>query len=277
VEHLNRAEFLATLKFLLVTVIILPVLPDQEYGPFRLNPASVWKMVIIVSTVGFVGYVLVRRFGARVGLWVSGLLGGIVSSTAVTLAMGRIAQKDTRRSLGTLQAAILAGAVMYLRILVILALIAPSFIPLLWWKLVLLSAVGGGLALSVHAVDESDESREMPGLENPFEITPSLLFAGLFVALTMITMVVRNAAGNVGILTLSALVGVVDIDPFILSMVREKEIALNLIVAAVILAMMSNTLAKGLYFSALVPGVRRATLWRYAVWAAAHLPLILTS
>jgi uncharacterized membrane protein (DUF4010 family) len=117
----------------------------------------------------------------------------------------------------------------------------------------------------------------MPGLENPFEITPSLLFAGLFVALTMITMVVRNAAGNVGILTLSALVGVVDIDPFILSMVREKEIALNLIVAAVILAMMSNTLAKGLYFSALVPGVRRATLWRYAVWAAAHLPLILTS
>lgn len=275
VEHLNRAEFLATLKFLLVTVIILPVLPDQEYGMFHLNPASIWKMVIIVSTVGFVGYVLVRRFGPRVGLWLSGLLGGIVSSTAVTLAMGRIAQKDASRSLGTLQGAIFAGAVMYLRILVILALIAPLFIPHLWWKLVLLSAIGAALALSVRPVDGSEESREMPGLENPFEITPSLLFAGFFVALTMITAVVRNAAGNSGILTLSALVGVIDIDPFILSMVREKGLALDLIVIAVLLAMMSNTIAKGLYFSALVPSLRRATLWRYILWACAHLPLML--
>jgi len=275
VEHLNRAEFLATLKFLLVTVIILPVLPDQEYGMFHLNPASIWKMVIIVSTVGFVGYVLVRRFGPRVGLWLSGLLGGIVSSTAVTLAMGRIAQKDASRSLGTLQGAIFAGAVMYLRILVILALIAPLFIPHLWWKLVLLSAIGAALALSVRPVDGAEESREMPGLENPFEITPSLLFAGFFVALTIITTVVRNAAGNSGILTLSALVGVIDIDPFILSMVREKGLALDLIVIAVILAMMSNTIAKGLYFIALVPSLRRATLWRYILWACAHLPLML--
>jgi len=275
VEHLNRAEFLATLKFLLVTIIILPVLPDQEYGMFHLNPASIWKMVIIVSTVGFVGYVLVRRFGPRVGLWLSGLLGGIVSSTAVTLAMGRIAQKDASRSLGTLQGAIFAGAVMYLRILVILALIAPLFIPHLWWKLVLLSAIGAALALSVRPVDGAEESREMPGLENPFEITPSLLFAGFFVALTIITTVVRNAAGNSGILTLSALVGVIDIDPFILSMVREKGLALDLIVIAVILAMMSNTIAKGLYFIALVPSLRRATLWRYILWACAHLPLML--
>jgi uncharacterized membrane protein (DUF4010 family) len=276
VEHLNRAEFLATLKFLLVTVIILPVLPDQEYGSFHLNPASIWKMVIVVSTVGFVGYVLVRRFGPRVGLWLSGLLGGIVSSTAATLAMGRIAQKDASRSLGTLQGAIFAGAVMYLRILVILALIAPLFIPYLWWKLVLLSAIGAALALSVRPVDRSDESREMPGLENPFEITPSLLFAGFFVALTIISTVVRNAAGSSGILTLSALVGVIDIDPFILSVVREKDLGLDLIVVAVLLAMMSNTLAKGLYFSALVPSLRRATLWRYILWACAHLPLMLT-
>jgi uncharacterized membrane protein (DUF4010 family) len=125
VENLNKAEFLATLKFLLVTLIILPVLPDQPYTRFGINPSTVWKMVIIVSTVGFVGYVLTRRLGARVGLWLSGLLGGIVSSTAVTIATGRMAQRDPGRALAALQASILASSVMYIRILVIVAIVSP--------------------------------------------------------------------------------------------------------------------------------------------------------
>jgi uncharacterized membrane protein (DUF4010 family) len=274
VEHLNRAEFLATLKFLLVTVIILPVLPDQEYTPFHLNPAAIWKLVIIVSTVGFVGYVLIRRLGARLGLWVSGLLGGIVSSTALTVAMGRMAQRDSGRTLGALQAAIVAGAVMYLRILVILAIVAPAFVGVLWWKLAILSLIGVGLALSVRAHEEPDADRDVPGLENPFELTPALIFAGLFVALTAITAVVRNYAGETGVLTLAAFTGVVDIDPFILSLAGDRDLAARVIVSGIILAMLSNTLAKGVYFSILVPASRRATLLRYVGWAVAHLPFV---
>ncbi len=274
VEHLNKAEFLATLKFLLVTVIILPVLPDREYTPFHLNPAAIWKLVIIVSTVGFVGYVSIRRLGTRLGLWVSGVLGGIVSSTAVTVAMGRMAQRDSTRTPGALQAAILAGAVMYLRILVLLAIVAPSFVGEIWWKLVLLSLIGVGLALSVRVREGADADRNVPGLENPFELTPSLLFAGLFVALTAITVVVRNAAGEAGVLTLAVFTGVVDIDPFILSLVKERELAVRVIVSGILLAMLSNTVAKGLYFSGLVPASRRATLLRYSGWAIAHLPFV---
>jgi len=274
VEHLNRAEFLATLKFLLVTVIILPVLPDQEYTPFHLNPAAIWKLVIIVSTVGFVGYVLIRRLGTRLGFWVSGVLGGIVSSTAVTVAMGRMAQRDSGRTLGALQAALLAGAVMYLRILVLLAIVAPAYVDAVWWKFVILSLIGVGLALSVRAHEEADADKNVPGLENPFEITPALLFGGLFVALTAITVVVRNAAGETGVLTLAAVVGVVDIDPFILSLVADRELAIRVIVSGILLAMLSNTLAKGVYFSVLVPASRRATLLRYGSWAVLHLPFV---
>jgi uncharacterized membrane protein (DUF4010 family) len=274
VEHLNRAEFLATLKFLLVTVIILPVLPDQEYTPFHLNPAAIWKLVIIVSTVGFVGYVLIRRLGTKLGLWVSGVLGGIVSSTAVTVAMGRMAQRDSARTLGALQAALLAGAVMYIRILVLLAIVAPAFVSVLWWKFVILSLIGVGLAVSVHAHEEASADKNVPGLENPFEITPALIFGGLFVALTAITVVVRNAAGETGVLTLAAVVGVVDIDPFILSLVADRELAARVIVSGIILAMLSNTLAKGVYFSVLVPASRRAALLRYGGWAVAHLPFV---
>lgn len=89
VEALNKTEFLAVLEFLLVTFIILPVLPDEAYTQFNLRPRSIWQIVVIVSSIGFVGYWLSKRFGSRVGLWLSGLLGGIVSSTAVTIALGR--------------------------------------------------------------------------------------------------------------------------------------------------------------------------------------------
>jgi uncharacterized membrane protein (DUF4010 family) len=274
VEHLNKAEFLATLKFLLVTLIILPVLPNQEYTPFHLNPSAIWKLVIIVSTVGFVGYVLIRRLGTKVGLWLSGVLGGIVSSTALTVAVGRIAQRDGGRTFGALQAALLAGAVMYLRILVLLAIIAPLFVGLLWWKLLVLTIVGVGLSLSVRTHEEADARADVPGLENPFELTPALLFAVLFVALTAITVVVRNAAGDTGVLTLALFTGVVDIDPFILSLVGDRELVARTIVSGILLAMMSNTFAKGVYFSLLVPTSRRAALLRYGTWTVAHLPLV---
>jgi uncharacterized membrane protein (DUF4010 family) len=277
VERLNKAEFLATLKFLLVTLIILPVLPNEEYTRFRLNPANIWKIVIIVSSVGFVGYVLTRRLGVRVGLWVSGLMGGIVSSTLLTVAMGRMGQRDASRSRGGLQASILAGSVMYIRILVLVALISPVFVGVLWWRLGLLAMVGAVLALTVRPGDDREETREMTGLENPFEITPALIFAALFVALSVLIGLVRQSAGAMGILTLSAVVGVVDIDPFILSMIQEADLQPSLLVAAALLSMMSNTLAKGAYYFALVPGVRRETAWRYILWGLLHIPVVLTA
>jgi uncharacterized membrane protein (DUF4010 family) len=193
----------------------------------------------------------------------------------VTVAMGRMAEHDQLRAIGALQAAILASSMMFLRILVIIALIAPSFVMLLWWKLVLLSLVGLGLALSLRPVSEADEGNDMSSLENPFELTPSLIFAGLFVALTVITQIARASAGEMGIQTLAVIVGVVDIDPFILSMLKSSDLVPRLMVSAVILSMMSNTLAKGAYFGVLAPTLRRQTAWRYAVWAAVHIPLIL--
>jgi uncharacterized membrane protein (DUF4010 family) len=94
VDKLDKSEFLAVLKFLLVTVIILPVLPNRDYTQFHLNPTRIWQIVILVSTIGFVGYFLSKKFGSRLGLWLSGLLGGIASSTAVSIAAARIAKND---------------------------------------------------------------------------------------------------------------------------------------------------------------------------------------
>lgn len=274
VERLNKVEFLATVKFLLVTVIILPVLPNQEFTRFKLNPTRVWQIVILVSTIGFVGYLLSKKFGHKVGLWLSGVLGGIVSSTALTMAVGRMAQKNPERAESALQASILASSVMYLRILVLIWLINDSIVPALWWRLVLLSVIGVGLAIRIMKLSKNNDHEAAPTLQNPFEIRPAMAFAALFVILSVATGLVQKNLGDNGVLGLSAIVGVSDIDPFILSLVHGSDALSQIVAPAIIMAMMSNTIAKGVYFGVLSPSTRKETARTYAVWALLHVPLV---
>lgn len=275
VDRLDKAEFLAVIKFLLVTLIILPVLPDKAYTQFKLNPVHIWEIVIMVSSIGFVGYFLSKKLGSKLGLWFSGMLGGIVSSTAVSVAVGRIAQRDAEQSASALQASILASSVMYPRILVLIALINPSFAPHLLWKLLLLAAIGALLSIRLRTGKPSPEKSSVTPSQNPFEIRPALLFAALFALLSVITELVTGYFGTTGLLTLSAVVGVTDIDPYVLSLVRGSAAVEPVLVSAIIVAMMSNTIVKGIYFGTLAKSVRKEALIRYAIWALLHLPLIL--
>jgi len=275
VESLDRVGFLATLRFLLVTVIILPVLPNQEYTQFKLNPTRIWEIVIMVSTIGFVGYLLSKKFGHSMGLWLSGLLGGIVSSTAVSISAGRIARKSPERSSSALQASTLGSSVMYIRILILLWAVNPTIVNYLWWKLLILAAVGIVLSLRLPGGNRGSNGSEVPDLHNPFEIMPAVWFAALFVILSVITSIVKQSAGDTGVFALSAVVGVTDIDPFILSLAQRSTDGLRIAASAIIIAMLSNTIAKGVYFSVLAPAVRKGTVARYGIWALAHIPLVL--
>ncbi len=275
VERLNKVEFLATIKFLLVTVIILPVLPNQEYTSFKLNPTKIWEIVILVSSIGFVGYFLSKKFGQKVGMWLSGALGGVVSSTALTMAVGRIAQKNPRSATEALQASVLAGSVMNLRILILVWLINDSIISVLAWRLVLLFLIGVALAVRIMWRSPSANQESVPALQNPFEIRPAMAFAALFVILSVATGVVQKSIGDAGVLGLAGIVGVTDIDPFILSLVHGSDALSKIVVPAIIIAMMSNTIAKGVYFAVLSPTTRKETAITYSVWALLHVPLIL--
>ena len=274
VERFNKAEFLAVVKFILVTVIILPVLPNQNYTDFGLNPTHIWQVVILVSSIGFVGYLLEKIFGDKVGLWLSGIVGGIVSSTATTIAVGRIAHKNPGRAGTALQASLLASSMMYIRILVLVLVINSAFLPALWWKLTLLFLVGVALSFRLHPGQESGETA-IPNLHNPFEIRPSMVFAFMFVLLMVATKLIEQRLGSAGLLTLSAVVGVADIDPFILSVLHPNATMVRYVATAIIIAMMSNTIAKSVYFATLVPGARKETFLRYGMWATLHIPLLL--
>jgi len=274
VERLDKAEFLAVLKFLIVTLIILPVLPDEEYTEFKLNPRNIWQIVVLVSTIGFVGYFLAKKFGNKVGLWLSGLLGGIVSSTAVSITAGRIAQRTPTQSKNALQASILASSVMYLRILILIWFVNPGIVPLIWLQLVILSFIGILLSLGIKQVEKSAKTPFVKAPHNPFEIKPALIFATLFVILSVGTVFINKIYGNTGLVVLAIFTGVTDIDPFILSLVHQSGDYQTIVISSIIVAMMSNTIMKGAYFGILARKARPATFWRYGLWALLHIPII---
>jgi uncharacterized membrane protein (DUF4010 family) len=274
VESLDQAEFLAVVKFLLVTLIIFPALPNKEYTQFDLNPRSIWQIVILVSAIGFIGYFLSKKFGRKVGLWLSGVLGGIVSSTAVSIAVGRIAQKNPQQWHNAFRASILAGAVMYLRILVLIWILKPEIVPVIWWKLVALALIGVALSLNIRRGETGAEAAMIKEPHNPFEIRPALIFASFFVILTIAIKLVQQLYGHAGVLVLAGLVGVTDIDPFILSIVTKVGSVQAVMMSAIIVSMMSNTVMKGLYFGFLARQQPGSVIWRYGLWTLLHLPLI---
>ena len=275
VERLSKVEFLATVKFILVTVIILPVLPNHEFTQFHINPFKIWQIVIIVSTLGFVGYLLEKKFGSKLGLWMSGIFGGIVSSTAVTLSVGRMARTNPARGSTALQATLLASSVTYLRTLALIWFINGSFLPNLWPRFVFLSLVGVVLSIRMFKKESPALESETPELQNPFEIRPAIGFALLFILLSVLTGLVKTTMGNSGLLGLAAIVGVSDITPFILSIVQGSDGTIHIFTSAIILALMSNTVAKGIYFGSLSPTTRKETALKYSIYALLHIPFVI--
>lgn len=274
IDRLDKSEFLAVIKFLIVTIIILPALPDKDYTQFYLNPYRIWQIVILVSSIGFVGYFLMKKFGNKVGIWLSGLLGGIASSTAVSIAMGRIAKNNDLIAKRAFQATILASSVMYLRILVIIYFLNTGLAFEIWWKLVILFCVGLLFAIIMHDKNHDTSAGPISSIQNPFEIKPAVIFAFLFVLLSIVTIWVKHIFGGGGLLALSAIVGVTDIDPFILSIISKQLPVENLIDIAILISMMSNTIVKGIYFGFLVKGLRKQVISYFVIWAVIHILLI---
>jgi uncharacterized membrane protein (DUF4010 family) len=142
-------------------------------------------------------------------------------------------------------------------------------------RFILLSAVGVLLSLRISRKEMPASESEVPDLQNPFEIRPAIGFALLFVLLSVITGFVKSNVGNSGLLAVSAIVGVSDIDPFILSLVQGSDGTMHIFTSAIILAMMSNTIAKGIYFWSLSPTTRKETALKYSIYAMLHIPFII--
>ena len=245
VGGIQRGEVEAAVLLALLLGVVYPLLPDSRYGPYGVwNPREIWEVVLLVAGVNFVGYLALRLLGSR-GLWVAAMLGGLVSSTAVTLSMVTQSRAHPNKNPLWAGGVVLASQMMLGRILVWSVLLAPSMLQALWLPILLWGVWGLGVAVWLGRQDGTT-SGEMP-LQNPLQLRSALLFAGVYAGVGLLTKVGLEVLGSAGVLVVSALSGVADVDAIALSLARladSQQLELNLAASAILAAALSNSLFK---------------------------------
>lgn len=219
-ERLSRADLLSILQFALLSLIILPLLPDRNYGPYgALNPYQIWWVVVLIVGIGLVGYAALRRAGKR-GVIVVGLLGGMVSSTATTLAFSRDARRDEAMARIAVIVIVLANLVVLIRLGVIAAVLAPTIISALYPILAGGLVVGGlGAWYGFRRLDPQGTILELP-VANPTELRTALGFAALYAFILLVSAWLSDVVGNRALYAVALVSGLTDVDPISLSSLR---------------------------------------------------------
>lgn len=250
-ETIDRHELMTLAKFLLLAAVILPLMPDRPVIPLLpTTPFKIWVAVVAVSGISYLGYILQRYLFPRQGYLVTGLLGGLYSSTATTIVLARRSRAEPKAA-GQLGLAIIAASgMMYLRLLVLVVLLNSAFLRPTAVPFLLLGM--GSILFTLLLARRSlapEATRAEAASRNPLELGTALVFALLFVAMLLLTQAVLHQFGAPGLQALSFAVGFTDIDPFVLSLLKGQYQATSLqeLAAALVIAAGSNNLLKALY------------------------------
>lgn len=249
VARLSWSELRSGLLLLAMTFIMLPLLPDRAIDPWAaINPFELWLMTVSLAAISFAGYVAMKVAGERQGSAITGIAGGLASSTAVTLTLSRLARDHPGQRPHLVAGILLAGATMMARVLVIVALFNSALVGRLAVPLGLagatLAAIGALLLLMPH--DRDGEDGEPLRLGNPFELSTVLQFGALLTVITVAAKLATGAAGALGAYALAAVSGLADVDAVTLSMSRlaTGPLGPDTAVRAIGLVVAVNTLAK---------------------------------
>ncbi|MDR9380514.1 MAG: MgtC/SapB family protein [Natronomonas sp.] len=247
VDRIDERERRASMKFILVVVVVLPLLPDRELEVlYGLNPRFIWIMVGFVTGLSFVAYILSRVVGAKRGIALTGILGGFVSSTATTVSMaGRTRESPDLYGIGTFSI-VVASIAMFPRSLVEVAVVNPSLLPRL---LVPLGAMTG-LGVLVSAVacwDSQTDSGTEANLENPFRLRPALFFRAVFAIVLLVSQSAHSWFGVSGVYATAFLSGLADVDAITLTLSTleaDGEISASVATTGIVIGAIANTLTK---------------------------------
>lgn len=241
-------EILTFTKFLLLTFVILPILPNQEYGPFGINPFRSWLIVVAISGVSYGSYLLEKLSKGKGGVRLAALLGGLYSSTFTTVVMGK--QAKTAGSPHTYAGAILiASGVMYIRFLALIGIFNLELMKHLSLPFLILGAIGvaGGWAWS-NLSDDQEETGAKPAYltKNPLELTSALLLGLVFVVVLVATNFAMSRLGSAGIYGMAVISGLAPVDPFIMGLTQTagKVTTMGLAISGIVVAAASNNFAK---------------------------------
>ncbi len=238
---LSREDLFAVVQFAVVSLVVLPLVPNETFGPWGVwNPHTIWILVVLISGLSFVGYVASKLIGVTRGIGWSGLLGGLASSTAVTMSFSERSKKQPTLSIVYAIGALAASAVMVPRLWVLLGVLQPKMIPptlLSLGVLFVITTIGGLTVLRERNRDQIEGAR----VTNPFELRTALQFALLFSIILLAAKAAQVYLGTGGLYLASALAGVTQLDAITLTLIHQVGSGLDVHVAARSLAIAAAT------------------------------------
>ena len=215
--RIGNADFKAIMQFVLVSFVILPVLPDQAYGPYQvLNPHRIWVLVVLIVGISLAGYMVYKFFGEKAGVMMGGILGGIISSTATTVSYARRSRQAKGSSKLAAQVILIASTVVFVRVLMLIAATAPASLQEAGPPLGAMLGVMMVLSVGTWFVDRHAKV-QMPPQDNPTELKSAILFAALFALVTLGVAAAKEHFGQRGLYVVAILSGLTDMDAITLS------------------------------------------------------------
>lgn len=247
-QRIERRELMATLRLLLISVVFLSLLPDRGFGPWEaVNPYDIWRLVVLIAAIGYVGYFAIRLIGPTAGLAVTALLGALVSSTAVTLNLSRRARSETNRHPMLAAGIGLASTVMLMRLLVVTAIVSPAVLPHLAAALVPAAIVGAAVSAWRLRSAVAEDRGDAPERGDPLDLGGAILMGGIFAAAAFLVQAVQHLVGNAGLYPLAALSGLFDVDAISISLAGSAasgSVPATVAADAILIAAFVNTLMK---------------------------------
>lgn len=240
----------AGIKLLIISVILLPLLPNKGYGPWEtLNPYWIWWMVVLISGLSFLGYILLKYTGEDKGTFLTAIIGGLASSTAVTISFAQFAKQLQRSTTKIFTAGVLiASSIMYIRVLIEVAVVNSSLLNLLWIPITVMLFLTLGCALWLWREPENHEHKENPTLNlgNPLQLPTALKFGVVLGLILVLATALKEWFGDEGIYFLSLFSGLMDVDAITLSLSKMalSEITSAVATLGIVIATISNTLVK---------------------------------
>ena len=270
-NRLQEHELDAALKLLLISVVMLPLLPNEDMGlGGMLNPYKIWWMVVLIASISFAGYFAMRVGGTEKGILFTSLFAGLASSTALTLHFSRLARQTPQISALLSSGILLACGTMYLRILLYCAMITPTLLGYLVAPLLVMTLVLYFPALLIWRKYRNGTRVEQPTLNNnPLDLKSALLLGALLTVILLLASVLQQWLGNAGIYVLAAVSGITDVDAITLSLARMSQSGLEsrtVLIGIIIASSVNNLMKAGMAVS--IGG--RAMLLRVA------LPIVLS-
>jgi uncharacterized membrane protein (DUF4010 family) len=253
IRKIDREELLATFRLLLISLVMLPVLPDRSYGPWAaFNPYHIWWMVVLVAAVSYVGYFATRLMGAERGILITGLFGGLASSTVVALSLARRAAEGLAVPNLLAAGATIASAIMWPRILLIVSAVAPALGRQLAWPLGATTVIAMAGALILARIGRNEEKALTAAGEklrpsNPLDLGTAVRFGIILTAIMVAARAASAWAGASGLLLVAGISGLVDVDAISLSvasMSTHRIVAPAVAISAILLAAVVNTVLK---------------------------------